>query len=140
MTDRILDHVNDARRLASHTPAEALNAARKAAEALCWEFLPDGERTRLSESKTPPGLGRLRRGMDCLRKPRTGCATFSRKATRGLTPATRRSTLIGAMCKANDLNDLNDLGALEIAMADLLSLPTFTTALNEGPSLLGFFN
>jgi hypothetical protein len=38
------------------------------------------------------------------------------------------------------LNDLNDLGALEIAMADVLTLPTFTTALNEGPSLLGFFN
>ena len=38
------------------------------------------------------------------------------------------------------LNDLNDLGALEIAMADVLCLPTFTTAFNEGPSLLGFFN
>jgi predicted ATPase len=59
MTDRILDHVDDARRLASHTPAEALNAARKAAEALCWEFLPDDERARLAESKRPATLGPL---------------------------------------------------------------------------------
>lgn len=38
------------------------------------------------------------------------------------------------------VNDLNDLGPLEVAMADVLTLPNFVTAPDEGPSLLGFFN
>lgn len=38
------------------------------------------------------------------------------------------------------LNDLNDLGPLEVAMADVLLLPSLVTAFDEGPSLLGFFN
>lgn len=38
------------------------------------------------------------------------------------------------------LSSLNDLGPLDIAMADVLMLPTLVTALNEGPTLLGFFN
>ena len=38
------------------------------------------------------------------------------------------------------LNPLNDLGAHTIAAYDMLSLPSFTTAIGEPPSLIGFFN
>lgn len=38
------------------------------------------------------------------------------------------------------LNPLNDVGPHAIAARDILSLPTFTVALEEPPSLLGFFN
>ena len=38
------------------------------------------------------------------------------------------------------LNPLNDLGTHSIAARDILSLPDFTTAIGEPPSLAGFFN
>jgi len=38
------------------------------------------------------------------------------------------------------LNDLNDLGPSEIGMADVLTLPDHVTPLDEGPTLIGFFN
>ncbi len=38
------------------------------------------------------------------------------------------------------LNPLNDLGPHNIAARDILSLPTFTTAINEPPSLIGLFD
>jgi hypothetical protein len=38
------------------------------------------------------------------------------------------------------LNPLNDLGSHTIAARDMLSLPSFTTAIGEPPSLIGFFD
>lgn len=38
------------------------------------------------------------------------------------------------------LNPLNDLGAYAIAAHDILLLPTFSSAIDEPPTLLGFFN
>jgi hypothetical protein len=38
------------------------------------------------------------------------------------------------------LNPLNDLGPFEIAARDILSLPSFTTAIDEPPSLIGLFD
>jgi hypothetical protein len=38
------------------------------------------------------------------------------------------------------LNPLNDLGAYSIAAQDVLSLPSYNTPINEGPTLIGFFN
>lgn len=38
------------------------------------------------------------------------------------------------------LNPLNDLGPLSVAAYDILSLPSYTTPLNEPPTLIGFFN
>ena len=38
------------------------------------------------------------------------------------------------------LNPLNDLGAHSIANRDVLMMPTFTTKVDEPPSLVGFFN
>lgn len=38
------------------------------------------------------------------------------------------------------LNPVNDLGAYEIAAGDVLTLPSYTTPLSEGPTLIGFFN
>ncbi|MDZ4693409.1 LA2681 family HEPN domain-containing protein [Terricaulis sp.] len=38
------------------------------------------------------------------------------------------------------LNPLNDLGARSIAANDILLLPSFTTSIDEPPTLIGFFN
>jgi len=38
------------------------------------------------------------------------------------------------------LNPLNDLGSNDIAGTDVLSLPTYRTPLNDGPTLIAFFN
>jgi hypothetical protein len=38
------------------------------------------------------------------------------------------------------LNPLNDLGPYPIAAHDILMLPTFVTAIDEPPTLIGFFN
>jgi hypothetical protein len=38
------------------------------------------------------------------------------------------------------LNPLNDLGPYNIAARDILSLPTFTTSIDEPPSLMGLFD
>ena len=38
------------------------------------------------------------------------------------------------------LNPLNDLGPYNIAARDILSLPTFTTSIDEPPSLIGLFD
>jgi hypothetical protein len=38
------------------------------------------------------------------------------------------------------LNPLNDLGPYPIAAQDVLVLPTYSTPLSEGPTLIGFFN
>lgn len=38
------------------------------------------------------------------------------------------------------LNPLNDIGAISIAARDIMSLPNFTTAINEPPIVVGMFN
>jgi tetratricopeptide (TPR) repeat protein len=45
-------------------------------------------------------------------------------------------------CLANCLflNSLNEMGDYDVAACDILSQPTFTTSLDEPPTLIGFFN